>query len=254
MRGLAGKVMVVAGGAGGIGAATSTRLAEEGASVVVADIDGADAEGVVQRIHDHGGTATAVQFDISDESSVGAVFDATIDAYGGLDGVHINAADLTGNAGKDDNIVDIDLAMFDHTLAVNLRGHLLVARHAVPLLLQRGGGAMVFTSSGAAFTGGPERAAYAVSKSGVNSLVRHVASRWGKEGIRGNGVAPGLVLTDRVVGKFNEDARRGALAQTRSTRLGSGDDIAAMVAFLLSDDGAWVNGQIISVDGGALLR
>jgi NAD(P)-dependent dehydrogenase (short-subunit alcohol dehydrogenase family) len=246
--------MLVAGGAGGIGAATSTRLAEEGASVVVADVDGADAEGVVQRIRDGGGTATAVQFDISDEASVVAMFDATIDAYDGLDGVHVNAADLTGNAGRDDNLVDIDLAMYDHTLAVNLRGHLLVARHAVPHLLQRGSGAMVFTSSGAAFTGGPERAAYAVSKAGVNSLVRHVASRWGKEGIRANGVAPGLVLTGRARSGFSDAALDQFVAQTRSTRLGTGDDIAALVAFLLSDDGSWINGQIISIDGGVLLR
>jgi NAD(P)-dependent dehydrogenase (short-subunit alcohol dehydrogenase family) len=246
--------MLVAGGAGGIGSATSTRLAEEGASVVVADIDGADAEGVVQHVRDGGGTATAVQFDISDEASVVAMVDATIDAYGGLDGVHINAADLTRKAGTDDNLVDIDLAMFDHTLAVNLRGHLLVARHSVPHLLQRGGGAMVFTSSGASFTGGPERAAYAVSKAGVNSLVRHVASRWGKEGVRANGVAPGLVRTGRALGNFDEASLQEFVAQTRSTRLGTGDDIAALVAFLLSDDGSWINGQIISIDGGVLLR
>jgi NAD(P)-dependent dehydrogenase (short-subunit alcohol dehydrogenase family) len=153
MRGLDGKIMIVAGGAGGIGAATSMRLAQEGAAVLVADLDGTDAERVVERIRNDGGRATASEFDISDEDSVNSVFESVLQTYNGLDGVHVNAADLVAIA-SDTDVVDIDLAVFDRTIAVNLRGHLLVARRAIPLLIERGGGALTYTSSGAAFAGG----------------------------------------------------------------------------------------------------
>jgi len=198
VRGLDGKVVVMAGGAGGIGSATSIRLAEEGAGVVVADLDLADAERVVTRIREAGGQALAVELDISDEESVVAMFDVARRAFGGFDGVHVNAADLSRKLGPDTDVVDIDLPVLDHTLAVNLRGHFLVTRHAVPMLLERGGGALVYTSSAASFGGEPTRVAYAISKAGINTIVRHVASRWGKEGIRANAVAPGFVVTERI--------------------------------------------------------
>jgi len=121
-------------------------------------------------------------------------------------------------------------------------------------LLKRGGGAIVYTSSGAAYVGEPERVSYAVSKSGINALMRHVASRWGKDGIRSNAIAPGLVLTDGSRASMDAEAQERMLALGRSTRLGTPDDIASMVALLFSDDGEWVNGQVISVDGGITMR
>jgi NAD(P)-dependent dehydrogenase (short-subunit alcohol dehydrogenase family) len=252
---LQGKVAVVAGGAGGIGSATSLRLARMGAAVVVADLNASDAAVVAEAIVAAGGQATAIDFDISDDDSVARVFTVAASTYGGVDVVHVNAADFSERYGsRDDDLVAIDLDVFDRILAVDLRGYFLVTRHAVPMLLARGGGAIAYTSSGAAFTGGPTRVAYAIAKSGVNSLVRHVATRWGKEGIRANGVAPGLVLTDLVRQRWDEAALATALDQTRTTRLGEPDDIARMVTFLLSDEGAWINGQVISVDGGVMLR
>jgi len=255
VRGLAGKVAVVAGGAGGIGTATCVRLAEEGAAVVVGDRDGAAASTVAARIADAGGASLALAFDISDEASVGAFFEAAASFRGGVDAVHVNAADLSPAViGNDSDAVDVDLGLFDHTLAVNLRGHLLCTRRAVPLLLAKGGGPIVYTSSAAAFMGESSRPSYAVAKAGINALVRHVASRWGKEGIRANAVAPGLVITPTVAAMGETEVQRAALRRTSSTRLGRPEDIAAMVAFLLSDDGAWVNGQVVSVDGGASKR
>jgi NAD(P)-dependent dehydrogenase (short-subunit alcohol dehydrogenase family) len=102
--------------------------------------------------------------------------------------------------------------------------------------------------------GEPARPSYAMAKAGINALVRHVASRCGKEGIRANGVAPGLVITPTVAAMGVTDVQRAALKRTPSPRLGRPEDIAAMVAFLLSDDGAWVNGQVVSVDGGSSKR
>ena len=95
---------------------------------------------------------------------------------------------------------------------------------------------------------------YAVSKSGINALMRHVASRWGKEGIRANAIAPGVVITEATSTGIPDDMKQMILAMSRSTRLGEPKDIAAMVAMLFSDDGEWINGQVVSVDGGVILR
>ncbi|HXQ44253.1 MAG TPA: SDR family oxidoreductase [Acidimicrobiales bacterium] len=255
MRGLQDKVAVVAGGAGGIGSATSIRLGEEGVAVVVADLDNDAALAVAGRITDAGGRAVGTRVDISDEQSVGEMVALAVERFGGLDILHANAADLSaGTLGRDSNALDVPLDAFDRALAVNLRGHLLCTRAAIPEILQRGGGALVYTSSGAAFMGEPERPAYAMSKSGLNALVRHVASKWGRKHIRANAVAPGLVLTEGPRSVLSEDFMKMALRGTRSWRLGEPEDIAAMVAFLVSSDGEWINGQVLSVDGGTSLR
>jgi NAD(P)-dependent dehydrogenase (short-subunit alcohol dehydrogenase family) len=241
MRGLKDKVAVVAGGAGGIGTATSVRLGEEGVSVVVGDLNHDAALDVARQITDAGGRAVGVAL--------------AVDTFGGLDILHANAADLSaGTLARDSNALDVPLDAFDRTIAVNLRGHLLCTRAAIPEILKRGGGALVYTSSGAAFMGEPERPSYAMSKSGLNAMVRHVASKWGRKHIRANAVAPGLVLTDGPRSVLSEEFMKMALRGTRSWRLGEPEDIAAMVAFLASSDGEWINGQVLSVDGGASLR
>ena len=252
MRGLEGKVAVVAGGAGGIGTATSMRLAEEGCKVVVGDLSD-EASTVAAAITAAGGDAISCTVDISDDKSVEALITSAKDAYGGVDLFHANAADLSIIM-SDTNVLDIDLDIWDHTMAVNLRGFLLCTRHVIPQFQERGGGAIVYTSSAASFVGEPERPAYATAKSGVNALMRHVASRFGKQHIRANAIAPGLIISDRMREVMPQALLDGTLKGTRSWRLGHPTDIAAMVAFLLSDDGEWVNGQVISVDGGVTLR
>ena len=255
MKGLADKVIIVAGGATGIGAATAARLAEEGAKVVVGDLNGERAEQTAAELRGAGGEAVAEAFDISDEEAVNGLVARTVERYGGLNGVHVNAADLSpATVRGDTNALDIDLAVWDRTLHVNLRGHLLVTRAALPHLIAAGGGALVYTSSAAAFIGEPERPAYAASKAGINALVRHVASRWGREaGIRANAIAPGLVLSETVRGNNNTALIEMGLAIGRSPRLGEPSDIAAMAALLLSDDGEWINGQVLNVNGGGHL-
>jgi NAD(P)-dependent dehydrogenase (short-subunit alcohol dehydrogenase family) len=251
MRGLTRKVVVVAGGAGGIGTATSVRLSEEGAAVVVGDVNVNAAEAVVARIRATGGTAIAVQVDISDDASVAALVEAAIKTYGGVDMLHVNAA---ANTTLDSDALSVPLEVFDQTIAVDLRGHLLCTRHTLPELLKRGGGAIVYTSSGAAFVGQPERPCYAMAKSGLHALVRHVATRWGKKGVRANAVAPGLVVHEGINNALPEGLQDAVLRVTPSPRLGKPEDVAAMVAFLFSDDGQWINGQVISVDGGGTQR
>lgn len=252
MRGLTDKVAVVAGGAGGIGTASSTRLAEEGVSVVVGDVNADAAAEVVARITDAGGRAVPVDFDIAVESSVAELIGTALDTFGGLDLLHCNAAALDPETIMQDTDVEtISLDIFDRTLSVNLRGHVLCTRHALPHLVARGGGAIVYTASAAAFIGEPQRPAYAIAKSGLTALTRHVASRWGKQGIRANAVAPGLIMTPAVRGGSMADH---AIARVPHTRLGEPTDIAAAVAFLMSADGEWINGQVLSIDGGATMR
>jgi NAD(P)-dependent dehydrogenase (short-subunit alcohol dehydrogenase family) len=253
MRGLRGKVAVIAGGATGIGAATAERLGGEGVALVIGDINRQGADAVAARIAEAGGRAIAATFDIGDDESVRDVVQLAVSTYGGLDFMHANAADLSLCA-NDTDAVEVSLDIFDRTIAVNLRGHLLCTRHAVPEMLKRGGGAIVYTSSGAAFVGEAERLSYAVSKAGINALMRHVASRWGQQGIRSNAIAPGLVLTEGAMVHIDEEMRATLLAHGRSKRLGEPEDIAAMAAMLMSDDGEWINGQVISVDGGITMR
>jgi NAD(P)-dependent dehydrogenase (short-subunit alcohol dehydrogenase family) len=223
--------------------------------VVVGDLNGDNAQAVAGELRDAGGRALAVQFDIADDESVAALVAAAVGEYGGVDHLHANAADLSPeNIGRDSDAVTVPLEVFDRTIHVNLRGHLLCTRHAIPVMLERGGGAIVYTSSAAGHLAEPERPSYAAAKAGLNSLARHVASRWGREGIRANAVAPGLVITPAMADSVPVEFTEYALRVGRSPRLGRPDDIAAMVAYLMSDDAEWINGQVLSVDGGATLR
>jgi NAD(P)-dependent dehydrogenase (short-subunit alcohol dehydrogenase family) len=255
VRGLDNKIVVVAGGGSGIGAATAVRLAEEGASVVVGDLVGDNAEAVAAGIRATGGRAVSAQFDISVDDSVAALVAVAVAEFGGLDALHANAADLSEAViMQDSDALAVDLGVFDRTIAVNLRGHLLCTRHAIPLLLERGGGTIIYTSSAAGHVGEPQRPSYGISKSGINALMRHVSARWGREGIRANCVAPGMVLTKTIRDNSEQEFRDYALSLGRSPRLGEPEDIAAAVAFLMSDDASWITAQVISVDGGSTVR
>lgn len=249
------KAIIVIGSGSGIGAATVRRLAAEGARVCAADINLAGAEAVAAGVVQAGGEAFAVHIDLADEASVSAAVAAAVERLGGLDGAHINAADLRAIM-QDGDALDVDLAVFDRTLAINLRGHLLCTRAVLPHLLARGGGAIVYTTSGSADAGEPVRPSYAASKSGLNALMRHVASRWGREGITANCVAPGFTVTQEMEasGNLTQELRDYMLRQVRGRRLGRPEDIAGVAAMLLSEDGRWINGQVYHVNGGSLLR
>jgi NAD(P)-dependent dehydrogenase (short-subunit alcohol dehydrogenase family) len=256
MHGLVGKSAIVAGAGSGIGAATAARLAEEGASVVVADIHAANAERVAAEIVERGGRAVAASFDIADVTSVDKLVSRAVEAFGRLNVVHINAADLSAQtAGRDTDVRTVPLEVFDRTIAVNLRGHLIMTKRVLPELLSAGGGSIVYTASAGALVGGTTRAAYGMSKAGVLALSRQVATTWGNDGIRSNVVAPGLILTEHVLELDADGALREQFLRTvPSRRLGEPEDIAAAVTFLLSDDAGFINGQVLSVDGGLTMR
>jgi NAD(P)-dependent dehydrogenase (short-subunit alcohol dehydrogenase family) len=261
MQGLEGKVIVVcAGGTGdgtqlgpGMGAATARRLAEAGAKVVVGDLDEAAAVRTAKAIVDAGGVAIGQAYDAGDDAQTRALVERAVSEYGGVGGVHFNATstDNTSNLDGEHDLVSLPLDAWQRQLDVSLRGFLLVARYAIPHMLERGGGGIVGTSSAAAYLGEPVRVAYATAKAGMGAIARHIASRYGSQGIRANTVAPGLVPSEVMLA----DPRfQGMLDHPRSNRLGRADDIAGMVTFLLSEDGSWINGQAIGVDGATVMR
>jgi len=249
------KAIMVIGSGSGIGAATVRRLAREGARVCAADINLAGAQAVAADVVANGGEAFAVAIDLADENSVNAAVATAVERLGGLDAAHVNAADLQ-TIMQDSDALTVDLAVFDRTLAINLRGHLLCTRALLPHLLARGAGAIVYTSSGAADAGEPVRPAYAASKSGLNALMRHVAARWGREGICANVVAPGFTVTPEMKTSVHltQELLDHMASRVPARRLGRPEDIAGVVAMLLSEDGRWINGQVYNVNGGSLMR
>jgi NAD(P)-dependent dehydrogenase (short-subunit alcohol dehydrogenase family) len=135
-------------------------------------------------------------------------------------------------------------------LETNTRGALLLARHAIPKMIERGGGSIVNISSGTSTIGESTRVAYGVSKAAINQLTRHLATRYGRHGIRANAIAPGFILTDTATTNVPEEIRTRLAASNPTRRLGQPIDIARVVAFLLSDAASYVNGQLLHVDGG----
>lgn len=251
MQRLLGKSIIVFGSASGIGAASALRLGAEGARVCLADVNLDGAKAVAAEIVQKGGEAFAVACDIADEASIKSAVDAAVATFGGLHGAHINAADMRV-INQDFDALEIDLAVFDRTMSVNLRGHLLCTRAVLPHLLTKGRGSIVYTSSPASDAGEPTRVGYAVSKAGINALMRHVAARWGAAGITANCVSPGLTMTASASAAVGEEFKKAMLARMANTRLGTPEDQAAMVALLMSEDGDWINGQVIRVDGGPM--
>jgi NAD(P)-dependent dehydrogenase (short-subunit alcohol dehydrogenase family) len=243
---LDGKVAIVTGAGSGIGEATARLMGHEGALVVIADLNRAEAERVARELD----AAIAVEVDVSEEESVVRMIGTAVESFGGLDVLHNNATDSSLNA-VDTDIVTLDMAVFDRLVAVNLRGQFLGCKHAIPRMLERGGGSIVCTASIDGFVGRGVRAAYGASKAGVVLLTKSVASQYGKRGIRCNAVAPGLTLTRGAVGNATEEYIEASLQNYPMPRLCAPEDVASAVVFLASDDAAYVNAATLMVDGGA---
>ncbi|MEY4160890.1 MAG: hypothetical protein RLZZ136_1511 [Pseudomonadota bacterium] len=251
MRGLSGKVAIVAGGARGIGAATARRLAEEGANVVIGDMLVDLAREVAADIVANGGKAITVALDGTNAESQAAIVKAALDTWGKLDIYHSN---LAGGTEGDIDALNCTVEVLEKSFAINTKSHFLATQAALPAMLERGGGAMIYTSSGAAANGAPWQVAYPMTKNSIHALARHVAQKWGKKGIRANVICPGLVLTEAAQMHLTDEYREKGLQGIPHTRLGKSEDIAAAVTFLASEDGEWVNGQVWHVNGGTLKR
>ena len=237
MKGLDGKRALVTGAARGIGRAIAERLAAEGTRVAGIDVD---------VVH----TDLAVQADVRDEDAVRAAFDRVAAAWGGLDVVVANAGvQLTGS---DDRADRLDLDVWRETVDVNLTGAFLTAKHGARALLEDGGGAIVCIGSPAgAFGIAPGLQAYAASKAGLIGLVRTMAADYSARGIRVNAVYPGITETPMNRWWIDDPAKRAeVLAPVPIGRAARAEEIAAVAAFLASDDASYVTGAVWTVDGG----
>jgi 3-oxoacyl-[acyl-carrier protein] reductase len=241
---LEGRVAVVTGGAQGIGRATCRRFADDGASVVVADL----AEDAGRQLADALGDAAVFQpCDVTDADSLAAAMQAAVDRFGGLD-VLVNNAGIT----RDATLKKMTADQFDAVVDVNLKGVYLGTRAAVPHLEARGGGAVLSASSVVAHTGNFGQTNYVATKAGVIGMTKTWARELGRKGIRVNAVAPGFVATEMV--KTVPEKVLGPLRdKTPLGRLGEPEDVAAAYAFLASDDARFITGAVLNVDGGLVL-
>jgi NAD(P)-dependent dehydrogenase (short-subunit alcohol dehydrogenase family) len=245
---LDGKIALVTGAARGIGAATARHLCRLGARVAVTDRDSDGARALAEELVGDGHDALGLACDVSDAVAVADAVARTVDRFGGIDLLDHNAAWTDFRTDLDAE--EVDLGTWDRVLATNATGGLHLIRATLPLMRARGGGAVVLISSGSASIGEHRRIAYGVSKAAVEQLSRHVAARYGRDGIRCNVIAPGFILTETAARGVPEAGRERLAEQNPLGRLGTPDDIAFVVGFLLSDRAAFVNGQVLRVDGG----
>jgi len=254
---VAGKIAIVTG-AGihaehgyNIGGAIATVLAREGARVVATEIK--REESCVQRLADQvradGGELLPLVLDQGEEEQIKATIGAAVDTFGGLDIVCNNA---TAIFPEDTDLLGTSVGLWDRTMNVNAKGAFLMCKYALPHMLDRGGGAIVNTSSGSGVFGDDIRIAYGASKAAVNTLTKYIATQYGKQGIRCNAVMPGLTLSSHVKQIMPEEGIKIFEKHTLTPYLGDPMYIANLVLFLASDEAAFVNAEIISVDGGLL--
>lgn len=247
MQRLKDKVAIITGGGGGIGAATAARFIEEGATVVISDINLEFAQKVADLLGDK---AWAMSLDISDEMDFKRVIDATVERFGRLDILHNNAALTNAEVmSQDTDITSIPVDVWNQVLHVNLTGYMFGCRHAIPHMASIGGGVIVNTASGGGQAADASRVAYGASKAGVISLTQYIATQHAHQKIRCNAIAPGPVVTEtfrRLAPELIGIIGRHAL----TPELGVPEDIAALATFLASDDSRYINGQTITIDGG----
>jgi NAD(P)-dependent dehydrogenase (short-subunit alcohol dehydrogenase family) len=253
MEGLSGKVGIVTGAASGIGRATAMLLAREGVSVVVADINGEGAEETVRLIEKDGGVALARVTDVYDEESIAGAVAAAVDMFGSLQLLHNNAIDVA-MLGRDGPVTQMEVEVWDRTMAVNLRGPMLGCKHAIPHMIAAGGGAIVTTSSAAGQLGDLALSAYGVCKAGIDNLTRYVATQYGKQNIRCNTVAPGLVRTPMMEANLPKELVGLYESNHLTPSIGRPENIADAVVFLLSDGAKFITGQRLNVDGGLTIH
>jgi NAD(P)-dependent dehydrogenase (short-subunit alcohol dehydrogenase family) len=250
---LEGQVAIVTGGGGGIGSAYSRGLAEAGAAVVVADLNGEAADKVAAALTADGLKAVGVTVDVTDEASVDAMVAAAVSNFGGVD-ILVNNAAMMSDIPKD-GLTEVPIAMWNKVNAVNVTGPLICSRAVVPFMRQRGGGKIINQSSAAAFLPG---SLYRISKHNLVGLTAGLAVELGPKNINVNGIAPGLIMSEAgfksagAAGTEKRESRYTSIPHVRPDR--PPVDLLGTLLLLASSDGDFIHGQTINVDGGWVIR
>lgn len=240
------RVAIVTGSSRGIGAAVARRLAKDGLSVVINYSGGAaEAERLADAIKSDGGAALAVKADVSDPAAVAAMFDAAEAHFGGVD-VLVNNAGIMKLA----PLAETDDALFDQTIAINLKGVFNGMREAARRMRQ--GGRIISFSSSVVGLFQPTYGVYAATKAAVEAMTHILSKELGAKGITVNAVAPGPVATELFLKGKSDDDIKPIVGRTPLGRLGEPEDIARVVSFLASEDGGWINGQVLRANGGII--
>ena len=248
---LAGRTALITGAASGIGRAIAVALADAGADVVIADVDPAGAQATADLVRARGVRAQVVATDVGVAAQVRALFDTAAAAFGGVDILVNNAANLRLLM-HDQDLLDSTPETWEASYRVIQEAAMLATQLALPGMLKKGAGCIVNITSVDGESGDTTKIAYGMGKAAVNLLTLCVATAYGPRGVRCNAIAPGLIMTPPAIAGVSEADRPIWNANIRSPRLGQPEDVAAMVRFLASDAAAYVNGQVIRVDGGLL--
>jgi NAD(P)-dependent dehydrogenase (short-subunit alcohol dehydrogenase family) len=249
---LQGKAAIITGGAGGIGSVFGRKLAQRGASVVLADLNGEGARAHAARLADQNFPVIGARLDVTDPASAAAVVARATEEFGGVD-ILVNCAALMAEI-PFSALTKLPIEWWDRVMAVNVKGPLVCTQAAVPAMRARGGGKIVNIASAGAFSGG---GVYGTSKYALVSLTANLATELGPDGINVNAIAPGLVIDDagyRALpdGQVRDQLRAAVPLKTHPE--GAPEDLVGTLVLLVSDAGVWITGQTISVDGGWIMR
>ena len=250
MSRLDGKVVLITGAGSGMGRLASVAFAREGARIVVSEIVEPAGQETVEQVRAVGGEAVFVRSDVSKEADMVAAVRAAEAAFGRLDVLYNNAGIFPAEDGA---VTDIDEAVWDRVMNVNLKGIYLVCKHGIPALLRAGGGSIVNVASFVALVGCTvPQDAYTASKGGVIALTKSLAVQFGPKGIRTNAICPGPIETPLLTSWLlaNPQAKQIRLNRIPMGRFGQAEDIVYLAMYLASDESSWTNGAVMVADGG----
>jgi NAD(P)-dependent dehydrogenase (short-subunit alcohol dehydrogenase family) len=247
---LADKVAIITGAGSGMGRVAAVMFAAEGAKVVAADYDESAGHETVDLVASAGGDAVFVQTDVSSEADAAAMVAAAMDRYGRVDVLYNNAGVMPE---PDHSVIDTEVAVWDHVMAVNVRGVFLGCKYAIPRMLEQGSGSVINISSFVALLGcSVPQDAYTASKGAVLSLTRSLAVQFGPKGVRSNAICPGPIETPLLMDWLVKDeaAKQLRLSRNPTGRFGKPEEIVNVAIYLASDESRWTNGAHFVIDGG----